>query len=323
MAQTTNGNGGGPDQVDQTVPFARIVEDQTETGPDQAEQRAGDQWTQTTNGNGHHPNHNGADRTGPVQPDQSETETEPGPVQVEADQETERTEGKPDRARVSTWLFILGAVVGMAVSVDTSWRFFELRVGITNPWERAAMFAGIEVLLVACGVAMYEGVRGRGRTGPARWLAWALCGVSAYAALTLAGWPVGPARVILGPVLSVVSFHYALGIELRARRGQRTGTWAKIGREWRERVLSRLGLADDDRTAVERTRLRSARRAARLARASDRTTPFRRARLRRALRLADVAHQARMQDVMLAELRMLEHADALAGLQQTSPWERA
>lgn len=229
----------------------------------------------------------------------------------------------PDgRHRKSTWLFILGAVVGLIVSVDTSWRFFGEVVGIERVWERVAMFAGVEILLVACAVAMYEGVRSERKSpGPARWLAWALCAVSAYAALTLAGWPVGPARVLLGPVLSVVAFHHALGIELRARTGRRTGAWARLAAELRERLMSRLGLADDGRDAAERTRWRAARRTAKLARASKWTTPFRQARRRRAMRLADVAHQDRMREVMLAELRTLEHADKLDELKQSSPWE--
>ena len=38
------------------------------------------------------------------------------------------------------------------------------------------------------------------------------------------------------------------------------------------------------------------------------------------MRLADVAHQERMREVMLAELRTLKHADKLDELELTSPW---
>lgn len=226
------------------------------------------------------------------------------------------------RARsISTWFFVLGALVGMAVSVDTSWRFFQLRVGVSNVTERVCMFAGIEILLLGCGWAMFEGVRGPRRApGPARWLAWALCAASGYAALTLSGWPIGPARVLFGPVLSVVALHFALGIELRAAGQQRAGTLARVGREVRERVLSRLGLADDTRPAWERTRARAARRAAHLAHVGG-WVPRRTARLHRALRVADVAHDPRQRQRLLAELRILQHATDLRGLRQSSPWQ--
>lgn len=75
----------------------------------------------------------------------------------------------------------------------------------------------------------------------------------------------GIARVALGPILSLVMLHLALGIEIRNRTAVRTGTWARVGVEIRERVLSRLGLGNDERTALTRTRERAARRVARLA----------------------------------------------------------
>jgi hypothetical protein len=234
---------------------------------------------------------------------------------------SEETEIERQRPRsVSTWFFVLGALVGMIVSVDTSWRFFADRVGVTNVVERVAMFAGIEILLVGCGWAMFEGVRGPRRApGPARWLAWALCGASAYAALTLSGWPIGPARVLFGPVLSVVALHFALGIELRASGHQRNGTLARVGRELRERLLSRLGLADDGRDALTRTQARAARRVAHLAYAK--WTPFRKTRLSRAMRTANVAHDSAQRNRMLAELQAIEHAAALRNLRQVSPWQ--
>ena len=54
-------------------------------------------------------------------------------------------------------------------------------------------------------------------------------------------------------------------IEIKARTGVRSGTLARIGREMRERALSRLGLADDARDALQRTRERAAVRAAEIA----------------------------------------------------------
>jgi hypothetical protein len=112
--------------------------------------------------------------------------------------------------------------------------------------------------------------------------------------------------------------HLALGIEIRATR-QRTTTWARVGRELRERLLSLLGLGDDHRDALARTRDRAALRAAKLALAS-RWTPLRTSRLRKALHASHVAHDPVQRDRMLRELGVLQHAKKLAETTQPSPW---
>ncbi|NGY63685.1 hypothetical protein G7043_32680 [Lentzea sp. NEAU-D13] len=221
---------------------------------------------------------------------------------------------KPDGAKG----FYAVALLSIGVSVDTSWRFFEQRLGITDTWERVALFSVMEAALIACGWAMRGGVRRDGRPGPARLVAWALTAFAAFAALSLSGPIAGTARVLLGPVLGLVMLHLALGIEIRASR-QRTTTWARVGRELRERVLSLLGLGDDGRDALARTRDRAALRAAKLALAS-RWTPWRKARLRKALHVSHVAHDPAQRDRMLRELGVLQHADKLAETTQPSPW---
>ena len=215
--------------------------------------------------------------------------------------------------------FYLVAFMSLLVSVDTSWRFFGDKLGITNVYERAAMFAVVEVALIACGFAMRAGIRSpNGKPGPARLILWALCAASGYMAFDLAGPVSGLARVTLGPVLGVVMLHLALGIELRHSR-QRVTTWARVSRELKERFLSRLGLGDDERDALARTRDRAARRAAHLARASW-FTPYRKTRLDRALRAANVAHDDRMRGRLMAELAAVQHADELRRLDLASPW---
>ncbi|HEX7304627.1 hypothetical protein [Lentzea sp.] len=214
--------------------------------------------------------------------------------------------------------FYAVALLSIGVSVDTSWRFFEQRLGITDTWERVALFSVMEAALVACGWAMRGGVRQNGRPGPARLVAWALTAFAAFAALSLSGPVAGTARVLLGPVLGLVMLHLALGIEIRAAR-QRTTTWARVGRELRERLLSLLGLGDDHRDALARTRDRAALRAAKLALAS-RWTPWRKARLRKALHASHVAHDPAQRDRMLRELGVLQHADKLAQTTQPAPW---
>ncbi|MEU0881417.1 hypothetical protein ABZ345_22625 [Lentzea sp. NPDC005914] len=214
--------------------------------------------------------------------------------------------------------FYAVALMSIGVSVDTSWRFFEQRLGITDVAERVVLFSVMEAALIACGWAMRGGVRRDGRPGPARLVAWGLTAFAAFAAFSLSGPVAGTARVLLGPVLGLVMLHLALGIEIRASR-QRTTTWARVGREVRERLLSLLGLGDDHRDALARTRDRAALRAAKLALAG-RWTPLRTSRLRKALHASHVAHDPAQKDKMLRELGVLQHAQQLAETTQPSPW---
>lgn len=214
--------------------------------------------------------------------------------------------------------FWLAAVIGTVVSMDTSWLFFGDVLGITGI-ERSVMFGIVEITLFACGWSMRAAVRRKERPGPARVLAWVLCGMAAYMALVEAGPVAGMARVILGPVTAVITLHLALGVELRIATGEeKVTTWSRVFGEVRERVLSRIGLADDDRSAAARTRDRAADRAARLATATH--TPFRGRRLARALRVAGVAHDPATCDRMLAQLAVYRGLDALSALRPPSPW---
>ncbi|WP_229874065.1 hypothetical protein [Amycolatopsis deserti] len=244
-----------------------------------------------------------------------ETDTPTGETTDTAEAEKPAKRKSPEGSRG----FYLVAFMSLLVSVDTSWRFFGEKLGITNVYERAAMFAVVEVALIACGFAMRAEIRSpKGKPGPARLILWALCAASGYMAFDLAGPVSGLARVTLGPVLGVVMLHLALGIELRHTRNRVT-TWSRVSRELKERFLSRLGLGDDERDALARTRDRAARRAAHLARASW-FTPFRKTRLDRALRAANAAHDDRMRARLMAELAAVQHADELRRLDLASPW---
>jgi hypothetical protein len=214
--------------------------------------------------------------------------------------------------------FYLVAFLSMMVSIDTSWRFFGQVLHIGDIAERLVMFAVLEVALIACGYGMRANVQRSGRPGAPRLVAWVLCGLAGYMAWQLSGVAAGIARVALGPVLGLVMLHLALGIEIRAGQHKAT-TWVRIGRELRERVLSRLGLSDDERDALARTRDRAARRAARLS--LGRVVPLRAVRLARALRASNVAHDPAARTRMLAELAALRHAAELATLDQPSPWQ--
>jgi hypothetical protein len=214
------------------------------------------------------------------------------------------------------------AVFATTVSVNTSWRFFADVFHIGNRLERAAMFAVLEMALVACGVAMRANVRRGVGPGPARMLAWALCGLSAYMAIDLSGVAEGIGRVALGPALALVALHLALGIEIRVRHGQPTGTWARIGRELRERALSRLGLANDERDAAQRSRDRALNRAARLAAGHGRVVR-RRARLARAVYASGAADDPQRRVQLIDQTAALRHLDSLRTYDWPSPWQPA
>lgn len=224
------------------------------------------------------------------------------------------------RARPGRWstrVLLLGAAVGVTVSGDTAWRFFEHYGQATSVGERIGIFAGVEVVLVGCGFAMHERAKAGDQPGQFRTAVWLLCGFSAFAALTLQGWPGGVYRVVGGPVVAVVALHLALGIEIRAARGGRKGgTYEKVAAELRERVLSRLGLGDDGRDALARTRHRAAIRAARLAYGGG--LPFRRAaRMRKALVVAGMADNVETRLVFESTLRLLQESEQWARLRRT------
>ncbi|EHB45903.1 hypothetical protein MycrhDRAFT_6381 [Mycolicibacterium rhodesiae JS60] len=228
-------------------------------------------------------------------------------------------ERAPQRESGVTVACYVAALATLPVSLNTSWRFFDEVLNIpTADGERYIMFAVAELALVVSGAGMAVNVRRSGHPGPFRVVVWAMCAVSGYMAWAMSDLEEGLARVILGPVLGAVMLHLALGLELRARH-HRTGTLARIGHELRERILSRLGLADDERDALQRTRDRAAFRSAQLS-MPRRWRWSREARLQRALLAANVADDPQMRDKMLARLSVLHHAHELCTHRQPSPW---
>lgn len=212
--------------------------------------------------------------------------------------------------------FLLAAALCVGVSLDTSWRMFGEVLGIVG-WERLLMFSALEVAFVACGYSMRSSSRQFGTPGPSRLLVWALAALASYFAVVVAG-PLGGSVRAAVVLCGVVFLHHALGIEIRSQGMQQTGTLARVGREMRERLLSRLGLADDERDALTRTRERAARRAARLALAPH--VIARQTRVARALTASRVGTDERAFAHLIAEVSVLRHARALAELDVPAPW---
>ena len=214
------------------------------------------------------------------------------------------------------------AAASLMVSTNTSWRFFDQVLHIPTAYgERYLMFAVAEVALVVCGAGMAINVHRDGRPGSFRVMVWAMVIAMSYMAWAMSTPEEAIGRILLGPALGTIMLHLGLGLELRARH-QRASTIARIGRELRERCLSRLGLSDDGRDAAQRTRDRKAYKAAALSRPL-RWPWSRQARLERALLAAGVADDPIMRDRMLARLAVVRHADTLSTLVPPSPWQRA
>lgn len=210
----------------------------------------------------------------------------------------------------------VAAAVATLVSTDTSWRFFGERLHITWLPEKVALFAVLEIALFAAAYSMRAGVRRAGTPGSARLIAWGLAGLSGYMAVELSGPLEGLARVLLGPVLAIIALHQALGIEIKTRVGMRTGTLAVIGRELRERALSRLNLGDDTRDAKRRTAERAAVRAATIA-TSSKPNPR---KLRTAVLKSGAATDSTVRALLLDTTAALRTLDELSTLSRPSPW---
>lgn len=227
-----------------------------------------------------------------------------------------------DRSR-AVYLCYVVALMTLGLGLNTSWRFFDTVFHITNEnGERYVMFALAEVAMVVFGVNLVASVRRTGKPGAFQPLVWGMCagsGYMAWAMSTDSREAVG--RIIFGPVLGTIALHAALGLEKRARHGAQVGMLARIGRELRERFLSRFGLADDARDAAQRTQDRAIYRAATLS--MPRRMPWtRQARLERAIRAGKVADDDSARQRLQERLRVLQHASELAQLVQESPWDR-
>ncbi|MEV7413453.1 hypothetical protein AB0O04_37235, partial [Streptomyces althioticus] len=141
----------------------------------------------------------------------------------------------------------------------------------------------------------------------------------------------GTVRAFVGPVMAAMLWHLAMGIELRLRTpgAASHGLIATLGREARERLLSRLGIAARDRDAAQISRDRATARAVALAtRLAELTAEQRQSRRGRrltrrlsiAIGRASVATVPAQRAELLAQLAARRHALALATVPLPSPW---
>ncbi|MER6699634.1 hypothetical protein ABT289_20930 [Streptomyces fimicarius] len=226
----------------------------------------------------------------------------------------------------------LAAVGCTAYSADTSWRFAADYLDMSGTAERIAMFAAAELALFATALLARQNLHGPkqapGLPGTLTWVITAVQVIPAYAESGVVG---GTVRAFVGPVMAALLWHQAMGIELRIRTPDAAShsVLARIGREIRERLLSRLGIAARDRDAAQITRDRATRKAVALAAHLAERTQKQRAgwrgrrtsrQLSEAIAQASVGVDQRQREVLLQQLAVRRHATALATIELASPW---
>ncbi|MEV7277661.1 hypothetical protein, partial [Streptomyces sp. NPDC093111] len=225
----------------------------------------------------------------------------------------------------------LAALGCTAYSADTSWRFAADYLDMAGTAERAGMFAAAELALFATALMARQNLATQGAPGLPGTLVWVITGVQVIPAYAESGPVGGTVRAFVGPVMAAMLWHLAMGIELRLHTpgAASHGLLAVLGREVRERLLSRLGIAARDRDAAQITRDRATARAvdlaARLAeRAPERRESWRGRRLARrlskAVARASVGTDPLQRTQLLDQLAARRHALALATVPLPSPW---
>ncbi|MBT3152441.1 hypothetical protein HTV45_16420 [Streptomyces sp. CHD11] len=221
-----------------------------------------------------------------------------------------------------------------AYSADTSWRFAADYLDMAGTAERAAMFAAAELALFATALMARQNLAVQGAPGLPGTLVWVITTVQVIPAYAESGPIGGTVRAFVGPVMAAMLWHLAMGIELRLRTpgAASHGLIAILGREARERLLSRLGIAARDRDAAQITRDRATARAVTLAaRLAERTPEQQRnrrgrrltRRLSKAVGRASVGTDPLQRAQLLDQLAARRHALALATVPLPSPWSPA
>ncbi|MEV4452873.1 hypothetical protein [Streptomyces mirabilis] len=228
----------------------------------------------------------------------------------------------------------LAALGCTAYSADTSWRFAADYLDMAGTAERAGMFAAAELALFATALMARQNLATQGAPGLPGTLVWVITGVQVIPAFAESGPVGGTVRAFVGPVMAAMLWHLAMGIELRLRTpgAASHGLIATLGREARERLLSRLGIAARDRDAAQITRDRATTRAVALAtRLAERTPEQQRSwrgrrltgRLSKAVGRASVGTDPLQRAQLLDQLAARRHALALATVPLPSPWSPA
>ena len=226
----------------------------------------------------------------------------------------------------------LAATGCTAYSGDTSWRFAADYLDMAGAAERAALFGAAELALFATALLARQNVNGpNSAPGVPGVLVWAITGVQIIPAYAESGPVGGTVRAFVGPVMAAMLWHLAMGIELRHRKPEASsnGLGALVARELRERLLSRLGIAERHRDAAQITRDRATVRAVSLAARLAEISPERRdgrrgrriaRRLSVAVARASVGTDGEQRRKLLDQLAARRNAASLATITLPPPW---
>ncbi|MCP3822675.1 hypothetical protein NLX86_32700 [Streptomyces sp. A3M-1-3] len=243
-------------------------------------------------------------------------------------------QGKRPQKRLGSLAVKAAAVAALgctAYSADTSWRFAADYLDMAGTAERIGMFAAAEMGLFATALMARQNLATQGAPGLPGTLVWVITSVQVIPAYAESGPVGGTVRAFVGPVMAAMLWHLAMGIELRLRTpgASSHSLIATLGREARERLLSRLGIAARDRDAAQITRDRATARAVALAaRLAERTPEQRQSRrgrqltrrLSKAIGRASVGTDPAQRAELLDQLAARRHALALATVPLPSPW---
>ncbi|MFD9187211.1 hypothetical protein ACFWCA_03190 [Streptomyces phaeochromogenes] len=245
-----------------------------------------------------------------------------------------RTRAGGPRARTpAVWVAALAALNCTAYSADTSWRFAADYLDMAGTMERAMMFSAAELALFATALMARQNLKNQGAPGLPGGLVWVITGVQVIPAYAESGAVGGTVRAFVGPVMAAMLWHLAMGIELRLHKPDAAsqGLLATLGREVRERLLSRLGVATRNRDAAQITKDRATQRAVALAsrlagipekeRENSRGIRITR-RLQSALARSGVGTDPQQRRALLEQLAARRHATALATVTLPSPWNQ-
>lgn len=226
----------------------------------------------------------------------------------------------------------VAALVCTAYSADTSWRFAAHYLDMRNTTERAAMFAAAELALFSMALMARQNLHGprqaAGLPGVLVWVITAMQTIPAYAEAGLVG---GTVRAFSGPVMAAVLWHLAMGIELRQRTPDAVsrGLAAVLTRQARERLLARLGIAQQDQGAAEIIHDRATQRAVALAARLAEMSPAQRTgragrrivrRLSKALARSGIDADPLRNEQLLRQLATRRQAAVLATIDLPGRW---
>lgn len=229
------------------------------------------------------------------------------------------------RTQAATCGLLVPAALALAMSADTSYRFLETALQITDETERMVLCGVAEAAIIALTVYAWAT-----RTKGPAYLAYAAVLVQAIPAFTVSGSVGGPVRVVLGPVLLAVLLHLLLGLELRMSGQKSDGLLASALRELRERLVASLGIGRRGADSAAIARSRAADKAVDLAdRVADaKNGSWRKRRL--SARLAEQIDAARhglspeqaakAEEAIVARVVRRKSVDSLAGIEVRHDW---